>query len=97
MALKCPSARFNANKADFDRACASLTTPWLAGTGHGTQGVVEARVTRDTPSSMRVEPEARRSSAALWVGLVVLGLIGVGAYLYATGALPPEVMSLFER
>lgn len=98
VALKCPSSRFDANKADFDRACASLTTPWLAGTGHGTKGVSEARVTRDTPASMRVEPEARRSSGARWVGLVVLiGLIALTGYLYATDALPPEITSFFQR
>ncbi len=86
VALKCPSSRFDANKTDFDRACASLTTPWLAGTGHGTKGVLEARVTRDTPASMRVEPEARRSSVARWIGFVVVaGLIALVAYLYTTG------------
>ncbi len=80
VALKCPSARFNANKADFDRACASLTAPWLEGTGHGTLNV------QNDERGGAEEPSAPRW---LWI-VVIAGLMLLAAYLYAAGMLPPE-------
>lgn len=61
------------------------------------QTVLEARVDRPMPSR-NVEPKVPQPSKTGWVWLLVLAaLIGGGAYLYATGQLPAEVTSLFER
>jgi len=64
VALKCLASRYSSAKLDFDKACASLATPWISATGHGGQLTSTATASSAPSASSTPSPSSTSTLSA---------------------------------